>query len=197
MFNLSHSDKRGANKTPRSRPSPRRTAYSLLATLILGTFPFAQGHADKDIELGVRVGTLATNEAEDFTQYEVYGAYELPWRRHLGSSWILGTRLNASLGVLRGDDEEGFIGKVGPGLTLNREGSPWTLDIALSLTGLTEDEFEQQDLGGNIQFSSSLGLNYRFGATSLGYRFLHMSNAGLDDTNPGLEMHMLELGRYF
>lgn len=45
-----------------------------------------------------------------------------------------------------------------------------------------------EDLGGAIQFRSSLGLGYEFdnGAT-LSMHYDHRSNAGLDDDNPGLE----------
>ncbi|WP_175546957.1 acyloxyacyl hydrolase [Modicisalibacter ilicicola] len=173
------------------------SAPSLLLMLaVAGLLASGPIDAQDRTTIGIRAGTLATDRQADFTQYEAFLAHDLPWRWRLGTDWVLGTRLNASLGVLRSGDEESLIGTIGPGLTLHRAGSPWIFDAGTSLAGLDKDVFRKKDIGGQFQFSSSIALNYRFESVSLGYRFMHLSNGGLSDPNPGLDMHMLELGRH-
>lgn len=49
-----------------------------------------------------------------------------------------------------------------------------------------------KDLGGAIQFRSGVELAYRFDDYSrLGLSFTHISNAGIDDRNPGVESLVL------
>jgi hypothetical protein len=63
---------------------------------------------------------------------------------------------------------------------------------------LSQSDFGAKDFGVPFQFTSHVGLNWD--VTShwrLGYRFQHMSNAGLDAHNPGLNMHMFGLSYLF
>ena len=54
--------------------------------------------------------------------------------------------------------------------------------------GLYEDG-DGKDLGHIVEFRSSIELAYRFDNRSrLGLSFYHLSNAGLDDNNPGTEV---------
>lgn len=168
----------------------------VLAVLISVSMPSRA--AEEGVTVGVRAGVMATDNNEDFTQYEVFLHYGLPWRWRWDSGWALATRLHASLGVLDADSGEGLIATLGPGVVLSKAGSPWGLDVAFAVAGLGKDEFAEENLGGQLQFVSSLGLGYRFDRRlSLGYRFLHMSNANLEEPNPGLDMHVLELGVRF
>ena len=66
------------------------------------------------------------------------------------------------------------------------------------LTGLSRDEFGSKDLGGNFQFTSHAGLNWDFAEHfRVGYRFQHMSNAGLREPNPGLNLHLFAVSYLF
>ncbi len=62
---------------------------------------------------------------------------------------------------------------------------------------LTEDEIGDHNFGGPFQFSAHTGLSYKITERFLlGYRFYHISDAGLNDGN-GLNRHMLELSVTF
>lgn len=150
------------------------------------------------LNVGVRGGFSATDKDEDFEQYEAFVTYGLPWEWEWPSGWRLGTRLNASLGALDGGGETGVIGTIGPGLALSKAGIPLGLDIGIGFTGLSEDKFGREDFGTQFQFTSHIGVNYQFGWNlEAGYRFQHMSNAGIDEENPGLNLHMFQLGYRF
>lgn len=66
-------------------------------------------------------------------------------------------------------------------------GSRWVLTPSLAAGAYSEGG--GLDLGHVVEFRSSLALGYRFDNRSrLGLRFYHLSNAGLGDRNPGVEV---------
>jgi hypothetical protein len=51
-----------------------------------------------------------------------------------------------------------------------------------------------------FQFGSHIGLGYRFGAKrsyEIGYRFQHISNAGIKKPNPGINFHQVRVQYHF
>ena len=65
---------------------------------------------------------------------------------------------------------------------------------------LTDEVLDDRDMGGEFHFGTHLGVGYRFGDDNrweLSYRFQHLSNAGIDDRNPGIEFHLLRLGYHY
>jgi lipid A 3-O-deacylase len=59
---------------------------------------------------------------------------------------------------------------------------------------LSSQRFDDEDLGCSTQFISHLGINLRLNRNwETGYRFEHVSNGGLSDSNPGLNLNLLLL----
>ncbi len=171
----------------------------LLITLLLGLMLCGTSHADNTWTVGFRGGVSEGDvDDEDFQQYELYINYALPWRWQSTGGWFLNTHLNGTAGALRGAGETGFIGSLGPGIAVGKAGIPVVLAIGVSPTLLSKDHFDDAELGGKFHFTSHLGVFFQLGQRwELGYRFQHMSNAGLKKTNPGLDMHMFQLGYRF
>jgi hypothetical protein len=171
----------------------------LLITLLLGLMLCGTSHADNTWTVGFRGGVSEGDvDDEDFQQYELYINYVLPWRWQSTGGWFLNTHLNGTAGALRGAGETGFIGSLGPGIAVGKAGIPVVLAIGVSPTVLSKDHFDDAELGGKFHFTSHLGVFFQLGQRwELGYRFQHMSNAGLKKTNPGLDMHMFQLGYRF
>lgn len=170
-----------------------------LILLLLSTLSPQPGNAnEKDwVAVGIRAGISTTDSEEGFEQYEVHSSHGLPWSWDLTSGWSLSTRINLSAGALRGGGDTGFIGSVGPSLTLIMVQDRILLDGGTSAALLSEHKFGQENFGGPIQFISHVGISFKLSANlGVGYRFQHMSNASIYNRNPGLELHMLEL-RYF
>ena len=64
----------------------------------------------------------------------------------------------------------------------------------------TEDGIGNRDFDIPFAFGSHIGAGVRFGNEGmyeLGYRFQHLSNAGIGDENPGINFHVLQLGYHF
>ena len=60
------------------------------------------------------------------------------------------------------------------------------------MTLLSRHDFSERDVGSLVQFTSYIGLNWDLSSRfRIGYRFQHMSNAGLGSPNPGLNLQVL------
>ena len=106
--------------------------------------------------------------------------------------------LEASAGILAGGGSRGFIGSVGPVLIFGFWENRMSLRFGISPTVISRDDYGDEELGGPIQFTSHIGLAVRiYRGVDVGYRLQHMSNAGLYNRNPGLNLHMIEISWRF
>lgn len=147
---------------------------------------------------GVRIGTSLNDRSDTFRQVEGTLNLRLPWSWNPGSNWHLGTRLDFSAGWLHGEGEDAALGTLGPTAVLTWKDFPVSLDAGSSPTLISRHHFGNRDFGGAFQFTSHVGLNWDFAPHfTLGYRYQHMSNAGLFSPNPGLNLHLLSVSYRF
>ena|SRR5258708_6001543 len=147
---------------------------------------------------GARYGFPTDGRSEGFNQAEAFVNWNLPWRWQLGRTWPLQSRLDFSAGWLGRERADAFVTTLGPTLVLGHEGLPLSLEGGVSVTGISRDQFGSKDLGSLFQFTSHVGLNWDFAPhLRLGYRFQHMSNAGIREPNPGLNLHMVAISYLF
>jgi hypothetical protein len=174
--------------------------YSMISVFVLFSF-VPQPVSGNEIvwrSIGLRGGINDHRNDEDFEQYEGFSTWKLPWSRQWDSGWTLGTYLEANAGVLRGGGETAFVGSIGPGIYFTGFKEKIDISMGINPTIISKHEFGDEDLGGPIAFTSHIGLNLNFARHfSIGYRLQHMSNGVLYDNNPGLNMHMLEVGYRF
>lgn len=145
-----------------------------------------------DFFTGVRGGASLEDGAE-FRQAEAYGgAFICRWRIY--SNWFMRPGAEGSVGWLGDGVGSAFIGTVGPLVDVGKGRFPLTLEGGAAPTFLSRHHFTSRNFGDNFQFTSYLGLNWRFtDHFSIGVRFQHMSNAGITHINPGINMQMLTL----
>ena len=148
--------------------------------------------------VGVRGGTSLSFNANQFQQVEGFADMTLPWEWDFYSDWRLVPRVDASAGWLSGEHTDAFVGTVGPLVELHKGTFPLVLEGGSSPTFLSRDRFGGKYFGERFQFTSHLGLTwYITQHVSVGYRFQHMSNAGISSSNPGLNLQMLEMSYSF
>lgn len=66
---------------------------------------------------------------------------------------------------------------------------------AIGVTYLTEQRVSSRDLGSNFHFGSQVGAGWYFGANDryeLGLHIRHLSNAGLEAPNPGINFALIK-----
>jgi hypothetical protein len=149
--------------------------------------------------VGLRTGISTHRPCDRFYQTEIYGIRHLPWTAALASRWTLQSRLEATVGFLSGRHEAGFIGSLGPSLSMERKDRLFAIIAGVSPTLMDRQTFGNKPFGSNIQFTSHIGGAIRLSPrTELGIRFQHMSNAGINaDHNPGMNNFMCSVGYLF
>ena len=168
---------------------------TVLLVLILSTAAFADMPGTL---FGIRGGMNSSSNDEHFQQYELFADYPLPWSWELSEDTRLQTVLNGSLGTLHGGGDTGVLLAVGPGLALSLFDNRLILDGGIQASGMTENEYGDEDLGSYFNFISHAGLTVRITDNwFVGYRFSHMSNLGMARHNPGLDMHMFSIAYRF
>ena len=138
---------------------------------------------------------LGKDAPENFESYDVSANFELPWKNYSTSGWGIGTRLMTSAGVLRGDGKDALVVSIVPELTLGSMDGRYTLDLGIGGALLSRHRFGTQDFGGPFQFALTSGLSIPlYKKLSLGYRFMHYSDAGINGSDTiGADLHMIEL----
>ena len=167
--------------------------------VIFFQFVFVHQSSGAGLELesiGAR-GGLSDNA--NFTQVETLIDWNLPWCWNWTSDWHLQTQLDSSLGWIQAESRSAAIGGAGPGLLLKYDQVPLTLQGSFCPTFMSRSTFGAKDLGSVVQFTTGVGLNLDITKhIRVGYRFSHMSNAGIDSKhNDGLNMHMVALSYVF
>ncbi len=168
-----------------------------LFALALATCAVVNSRGLEIVESGFRWGTSAITKNEHVQQYEVYDAASMReiWAP---ANWHGTLRLNIAAGTLWGGGFVGFIGSLGPGIHIEHSAGRFSVDTGSSVAFLSEEQFGKLNLGKGLQFISHIGTKLRvYQNIQIGYRFQHMSNAGLDERNPGINLHMFEISRTF
>jgi lipid A 3-O-deacylase len=172
----------------------KRILFSFLPLLLCA----GRANAQDFLTLGARGGLSFNDQSHRFQQAEAFAQFDLPWQWNFCSDWVLNPRIDVSGGYLNSQDTTAFVGTAGPLLELRKGKFPLALEVGASPTILSKYHFGNTDLGEDFQFTSHIGLTwYITDHLSCGYRFQHMSNAGLAKPNPGLNVEMLELSYHF
>ena len=148
-------------------------------------------------ELGLRGGTDASGSNENFTAGELYLLRFLPWQIALGEGTLLRTRFDMGAGYLEAVNDEGGWLAAGGDLVLSLFDEQLELEAGFRPTWLTDYRYGADDFGGDTQFSSHAGLACKIDHVTFNYRFQHISNAGIYDSNPGINLHLFAMGFRF
>lgn len=147
--------------------------------------------------IGIRMGVDA-EENISLSSYEVYGTVELGWFWDLSENLRLDLDIETALGALTGENETAVYGRIAPLARLYYADLPVHLVFSSGPSFYSQDNYDDYDIGGNFHFTSSLGFNWDINEEwAIGYRFQHTSNADLDNPNPGLDMHTLNVAYTF
>ncbi|TLM66433.1 MAG: acyloxyacyl hydrolase [Deltaproteobacteria bacterium] len=147
-------------------------------------------------EAGLRGGFDAAGNEENFSLIEATLQKTYGWQKELGVG-VFKTRWNASLGYLEASGEGAALLSAGGDLVYEMADGLLALDVGFRPMLLSEHSFDEEDLGGPLQFGSHAGVALAIDRFVLSYRFEHISNAGIYSRNPGVNMHMIGLGARF
>ncbi len=104
------------------------------------------------------------------------------------------TSFEVSAGALQDKKNIAFLISLRPVLELINYENIFSASAGIKPGLMTDHNFENYDLGGDFNFLSFFELTITFKKQiNLGYRFEHISNAGVYEKNPGVNFHCVEL----
>lgn len=150
------------------------------------------------VDFGTRLGFTIFDDEEDFTQYTLFGSWEVGERIPISGGWYLNPILELSGSLLEGSGDTG--GKVATSynllLTSHKQRFAFIAGVGAGL--LFDDTIGNSDFGGPLFFVFQGGATYRIHTSwSFGYRYYHESNFAIYDENPSLNYHQFELRYHF
>ncbi len=173
---------------------------SSLAIVLCAIFLAPSARADIQFS---SVGILSADSVKKFSGMRQHGLL-LSYRVNTVSKslWVP-SKLDFTAGLLeRGGDSSLFV-SFGPTYRFNMKRSEpgrWFMEIGSHPTYVSESQFGGKPLGGQFFFTSYLGLGAyldRQRKTCLLLRYQHTSNAGLSNSNPGVDMLGLTFSYHF
>jgi|SRR5215831_9888472 len=152
---------------------------------------------------GARVGFPADSRGDSFHQAEGFVNFDLPWKfgfkglLHDGE-YRFRIQTECSAGWLGRQGYDAFIASAGLVLVARHSGWPVFLQGGSLPTVISRDQFGDKDIGSLFQFTTYGGINWDITRhVRVGYRFQHMSNAGISPHNPGLNFHVAAFSYVF
>lgn len=142
--------------------------------------------------IATRVGYSAVNLDEGFTKFEILANWPLTSDRTGKTGWYREWLLECTAGALTRSEEFSLVATAGPLVRLRNTTCPLFVSVGIRGTLLGRNRFGDLNFGESLQFTSHIGagltVNNRF---MIEYRLEHMSNAGLSQSNPGLNLHTI------
>lgn len=176
----------------------------LLAVCFLVAMPSARAVDGVSLELGT---SDSSNASVDMGRVGIQWNWAKRWS--LGSEWHIGGYWDLSVGYWSNNSRDrtnsgvfdlGFtpvfrLQQTNPGAL-----APY-LEAAIGFHLLSETSVStERRFGSAFQFGDHVGLGLRFGprrAFDLGYRYQHLSNAGIKQPNQGINFHQLRFQYHF
>ncbi len=137
------------------------------------------------------------------TRFGVF--WDWPWRWFEEGNWTLSGQWEVTVGTLAEDDngnarvtevvEGGITGVFRLARYRKQTGGPY-FELGAGPHYLSDSRLDGVDVSTRFQFQDLAGVGMRLGERGrfeLGYRIMHLSNAGIDEPNPGLNYHLLHL----
>lgn len=172
----------------------RMAIGKLLLTLCVMSLPVLSEAAA--LEAGLRGGVDGGGNDENFTLFEANLQKTYPWQKELGAG-VLKPRWNLSLGYLEAAGEGSALVSAGGDLVYELADGLVAFDLGIRPLLISDHSFDDEDLGGALQFGSHAGLALSIDRFTLSYRFEHISNAGIYGSNPGINLHLIGVGAKF
>jgi hypothetical protein len=99
--------------------------------------------------------------------------------------------LEFAVGAFTSPEDSRAMISAGPSWQFPLSDGNTVLRLGIAPTLISGSTFDDDDLGGNFHFTSFLGIASQFGKNNGGtiaLRIQHTSNAGIENTNPGIDM---------
>ncbi len=144
-------------------------------------------------DFGFRMASADGGKFNDLTQQAFFVDFRLPWTWSPWTNFTASPILAFEIGRFNQGSENRYFASLGPTLRLaaDRWRVPLFMDLGLSPTVIDGSTYGDQDFGTSFNFTSHIALGLRFGRTKnhvVKLRYQHISNGGINNINPGVNM---------
>ena len=171
------------------------TRITAIIIYFLGITMLSESFAQQQ-QYGIRTGVNDSHQENlDLSVYEIY-LHTAPPIYSMADNIFgsLNISFEMALGVMRDKTNSSLLFSMGPILSLINYENIISVLTGLKPSLMTNHIFNDFDLGGTINFISHIALTISAAKQiNLGYRFEHLSNAGLYEKNPGVNFHYVEV----
>ncbi len=134
-------------------------------------------------------GTIQASRGNNVRYREAVAALRLPWHRALNPHWQLETLGLIGVGRLSGGNDTSRVYSLGLQVSIEPHHYGLYLSGASRVARLDDGIIGRINLGGRLQFLSFAEAGWRLVPhLSAGVRILHISNGGITDINPGINL---------
>ncbi len=180
----------------------RAITFTLFMLLVFSSAAPPLAHADAgDGADGHGVG-VRTAAGDGVNTAEVYVRWPAPFvQEYVLEPWLPagGTaRWETALSYWVGGNDHAVVFAFGPTIEYPLPADHWRLSLGIQPTLFSDYESDNRNLGGPFEFTSHIGVRWQSDPDwYLGARIQHTSNAGIYDTNPGVDLFAVEIGTRF
>jgi lipid A 3-O-deacylase len=144
-------------------------------------------------DIGYRVTIADGSDFDGLTRQALFLDFELPWTWSGQNGMSVSSSLSLELGRFSRDSEDRNFVSIGPSIRLTNDNwrKPFFVDLGLSPTVIDGSSYGDKEFGTSFNFTSHVALGMSFGKQknhSVRLRYEHISNGGLDEANPGVNM---------
>lgn len=169
---------------------------------LLLTLAITMGSALAEDETHEYETGLRTATGHGVDSLEIYMRWPAPFvQEHILEPYLPagGTaRWDTALSYWKGGNDHAVVFAIGPTVEYPLPYAQWGLTLGIQPTLFSDYESDNRNLGGPFEFTSHVGVRWRPRPDwYLGARVQHTSNAGIYDSNPGVDLFAVELGSRF
>ena len=140
----------------------------------------------------VKGGFSVNDYGSDFTHFEGAFDYKLPVQIIFNENFGIEVAATISTGIMSSRNRNGLLIGAGPKILVKVIKSYFVISLSSLPTYVTRDLYRDFSIGGKFHFLSQIGFNLFMNRNiSLVYNFQHISNAGFERPNPGVNFHMI------
>ncbi len=144
-------------------------------------------------DVGFRYSSARGDNFDGLTQKAFFVDFRLPWSRSPSPNVSVTTRLTLEAGQFEQQSDIRRFASFGPTIRLanDRWRVPFFVEAGIAPTVIDGSMYNDVDFGTSLNITSYLAFGMRLGRTEshvIKLRYQHISNVGINDDNPGVNM---------
>ena len=181
------------------RKTMKRILLVLMATLLVCCSNAAAEENKESCGYGLTLGYGQSQDDIDIFRVGVAKKWDVRWLKN--STGYVDGYFELSYNHWNGDNDEINAVALSPVFlyAFNPDEKPWYpyIEGGIGVALLDEDQIDDRDLATSFQFEDRIGAGFRYKNLDINVRYMHYSNASIEEPNHGIDIWIGTLAWYF